>query len=110
MGLRYDPAYMDASRLLHLLLISLFSAAVALIGLNELSHRFMKTKIQDEKTIPVGQKLVKELHGEVNVLDPMEGKPTPQPQPEGQHPDTGAEAYGAVRSGWQKVVDKLLPK
>lgn len=106
-----DP--MDASRLFHLLVISLFSAAVALIGLNELSNRFMKTSVKDETTVPAGQKLVKELHGDVNVLNPLAGKPTAAHTPEGGRGGQGGSgeaAYGAMRSGWQKVVDKLLPK
>lgn len=101
---------MDASRLFQLLLITLFSVAITLIGLNELSHRFMKTGMKEkEEEMQKGSRLVKELSGEINLLNPQAGRPTPLPTPAVSE-NNGEQVYGVVQSQWQKVVDKLLPK
>lgn len=100
---------MDSSRLFHLFIISLFSAAVALLGLNELSHRFMKSRTKQGAEIPESR-IVKELSGEVNVLNPLAGRPTEvatAPAPAGAQ---GANVYGAVREKGQRLMEKLLPK
>ena len=100
---------MDSSRLFHLLIISLFSAAVALLGLNELSHRFMKSKVKQGAEV-VESRIVKELSGEVNVVNPLAGRPTEQATTVAPAAPQSADVYGAVREKGQRLMEKLLPK
>lgn len=105
---------MGSARLFQLLVISVFSAAIALIGLNELSNRFIQAGKREGVATPIPRDLVKELRGESQMLKPLPNQPTPEgePAPEGaaKAPGAGEAAYGAVSSGWRKMVDKLLPK
>lgn len=97
---------MDSSRFVQLFFIALFSAAIALIGLNELSRRFMQSTKGDTTS---AQKLIKDLSGEISVVKPLEGKPTANPAPRGDQSSNSEAAYGAVQSGAQRLVEKLLP-
>ena len=96
---------MDSARFIQLFLIALFSAAVALIGLNELSHRFIRSGTKDS-----ARELVRDLHGEVDIVRPLAAKPTPEGgQAPSQPKVTTESAYGAVQGGWRRLMDKLLP-
>ena len=100
---------MDSSRLFHLLIISLFSAAVALLGLNELSHRFMKARAKQGEIVE--SRIVKELSGEVNVVNPLAGRPTERATAHAAPAaPQSADVYGAVREQGQRLMEKLLPK
>jgi hypothetical protein len=99
---------MDLSRFLQFLLIATFSAAVALIGLHDLSHRFVKSAGQKGE-LPAADKLIKHLHGEISVIKPHEGRPTPEAKKASEQSEGGAAAYGAVQSGAKQLADKLLP-
>ena len=100
---------MDSARFIQLFLIALFSAAVALIGLNELSHRFIRSGTKDGE-IPSARELVRDLHGEVDIVRPLAAKPTPEGgQAPSQPKVTTESAYGAVQGGWRRLMDKLLP-
>ena len=99
---------MDSGRLLQLLIIAAFSAAVALIGLNELSQRFIKSGAKAGDHLPADQ-LIKNLRGEVSIIKPHEGRPTPRAAQPAEKSSSGEAAYGAVQSGAKQIVDKLLP-
>jgi hypothetical protein len=101
---------MDSNRFFQLLLISAFSAAIALLGLNELSHRFIKSGAKDGE-IPSAHELVKDLRGEVDIVRPLANRPTPEQTPATSGvSSTTDSAFGAARSNWNRLMDKLLPK
>ena len=102
---------MDSARLVQLFVISLFSAAVALIGLNELSHRFIKSGLKDGHEAKAPD-LVRQLRGEINPMNPLEHRPTPlaKVNTEGKEAEKGQSNLGAVSTGLKHLKEKLLPR
>lgn len=109
---------MDAAKIFQLLMVSIFSAAIAIMGLNELSHRFIRASAKRED-LPSAAKMIRDLRGETSILKPAASKSAAQPgsvesksvesKTEADKASVGEDAYKAVGTGLNSVATKLLP-
>jgi hypothetical protein len=104
---------MDSAKIFQLLVVSIFSAAIAIMGLNELSQRFIRASAK-RQDLPSAAKMIRDLRGETNVIKPAAPKSAAQssskdPKAEEGKESVGEEAYKAVGSGLNSVATKLLP-
>lgn len=110
------------------LLIVVFAAGVVILGAKELNRRYVRS---GNRSGASGRELVKELHGEFDVLrarlgqsevaaakDEEEPKNTPEPKREGKAPapaqqktskDSSSSNGGEDKEQMQKVIDSLVP-
>jgi len=101
---------MTGSPLLNNIIVILFAAAIVALGANELAHKYAHGRTGSKRE---GQRIVRELHGPVDVKDASQGRASLRrgmaPAKENESGSSGDALDRSDRSELKNLLDSVVP-
>ncbi len=99
---------MTGSPLLNNIIVMLFAAAIVALGANELAHKYAHGRAGSKRE---GQRIVRELHGPVDVKDASQGRASLRRgmAPASEKGSSGDALDHSDRSELKNLLDSVVP-